>query len=47
MIKYKQSHRYREQTTGYQRGEVRHEGQDKGMELRDTIAIYKINNNHI
>ena len=47
MTKYKQSHRHRKQTTGYQRGEGRHEGPDKGMGLRDTITICKINNYHI
>ena len=36
MRKQKQTHRYREQTSGYQRGEGRGEGQDKGMGLRDT-----------
>lgn len=30
----KQTHRYREQS-GYQQGEGREEGQDKGKELRD------------
>ena len=32
----KQIHRYREQTSGYQWGEGRREGQDRGMGLRDT-----------
>ena len=32
----KQSHRYREQTSGYQWGRGRGEEQDRGMGLRDT-----------
>ena len=31
----KQTHRYREQTSGYQWGEWSGEGQDRGMGLRD------------
>ena len=31
----KQTHRYREQTSAYQWGEVRRNGQDRGMALRD------------
>ena len=34
--KQKQTHRYRKQTSGYQWGEGRREGQDRGMGLRDT-----------
>ena len=34
--KQKQTDRYREQTSGYQQGEGREEGQDKGEELTDT-----------
>ena len=34
--KWKQTHRYRKQTSGYQRGEGRGEGQIRGMGLRDT-----------
>ena len=34
--KKKQTHRYREQTSGYQLGEGRVEGQDRGRELRGT-----------
>ena len=34
--KQKQTHRYKEQTSGYQLGEGRREGQDSGVELRDT-----------
>ena len=30
----KQTHRYREQTSGYQCGEGKGEGQDRGMGLR-------------
>ena len=32
----KQTHRYRGQTSGYQWGKGRGEGQDKGMGLRGT-----------
>ena len=32
----KQSHRYREQTSGYQRGEGREEGQHRGRGVRGT-----------
>ena len=32
----KQTHRYREQTSGYQWGELRRNGQDRGTGLRDT-----------
>ena len=32
----KQTHRYRKQTSGYQQGEGRGEGQHKDIELRDT-----------
>ena len=31
----KQTHRYREQTSGYQWGEWSEEGQDRGIRLRD------------
>ena len=34
--KQKQTHRYRKQTNGYQRGEGKGEGQIRGMGLRDT-----------
>ena len=34
MTKKKQTHRYREQTHGYQWGEERREGQYRGRELR-------------
>ena len=34
--KQKQTYRYRKQTTGYQRGEGRREGQIRGMGLRVT-----------
>ena len=41
--KQKQTHRYREQTSGYQWGEGRGEGQAGGMGLRDTkTTVYKI-----
>ena len=36
IAKQKQTHGYREQTSGYQRGEGREEGQDTGIGLRDT-----------
>ena len=32
----KQTHRYREQSSGYQRGGGREEGQDRGRVLRGT-----------
>ena len=32
----KQTHRYKKQTCGYQRGEGRREGQTRGMRLTDT-----------
>ena len=35
LTKKKQIHTYRKQTSGYQWGEGRREGQDRGMELRD------------
>ena len=34
--KQKHTHKYREQTSGYQRGKGREEGQISGMGLRDT-----------
>ena len=34
--KQKQTHRYRKQTSGYQRGEGRGEGHNRGTGLRDT-----------
>ena len=34
--KMKQTHRYREQTSSYQRSEGREEGQDRGRVLRGT-----------
>ena len=36
MTKRKQTHRYREQTSSYQRGEGKEEGQDRGRVLRGT-----------
>ena len=36
IAKQKQTHRCRKQTSGYQWGEGRWEGQDRGMGLRDT-----------
>ena len=36
IAKQKQTHRYRKQTSGYQRGDRRVEGQVMGMRLRDT-----------
>jgi len=35
ITKQKQTHRYREQISGYQWGEGREEGQDRGAGLRD------------
>ena len=34
--KQKQTHRYKEQKSGYQRGERNWDRQDRGMGLRDT-----------
>ena len=36
VTKKNQTHRYREQTSGYQWGEGRGEGQNRGRELRGT-----------
>ena len=36
ITKQKQTDRYRKQTSGYQWGEGKEEGQDRGMGLRDT-----------
>ena len=36
LTKKKPTHRYREQASGYQWGERRGEGQDRGKGLRDT-----------
>ena len=36
IAKQKQTHRYREQTGGYQWGKGWEDGQDKGKELRGT-----------
>ena len=36
ITKQKQTHRYREQTSGYHWGEESGEGQDRGRELTDT-----------
>ena len=36
VTKQKQTHRYREQVSGYQRGEESREGQDRGRGLRGT-----------
>ena len=36
MRKQKQTHKYREQTSGYQWGEGSEEGQDRSRGLRDT-----------
>ena len=41
--KKKQTHRYRERTSGYQRGEGRGEGQYGGRVLRVQSILYKIN----
>ena len=38
--KEKQTHRYREQTSGYQWGEGRGDGQDSGTRLRGTIYYF-------
>ena len=43
ITKQKQTHRYREQTNGYQVREGRREGQNRGMGLRCTSYMYKIN----
>ena len=40
--KQKQTHRYREQTSGYQRAEGRGEGQIRGIRLRIETTIYKM-----
>ena len=44
ITKQKQTHRYREQTSGYQWGERRDEGQDRGRGLSSTTTIYKVDN---
>jgi len=36
ITKQKQTHTYREQTSGYQLGKEREEGQDRDRGLRDT-----------
>ena len=36
ITKKKQTHRQREQTSGYQKGEGSGEGQDRGRGLKDT-----------
>ena len=36
VAKQEQAHRYRKQTSGYQWGEGRGKGQDRGKGLRDT-----------
>ena len=41
--KQKQTHRYREQTSGYEWGERSGEGQDSGRVLTGMNYIYKIN----
>ena len=38
----KQKRTYREQTSGYQWGNGREEGQDRGRELRSINSMYKI-----
>ena len=44
ITKHKQTHRYREQTSGYQWGEGRSKGQDRDWGLRGTnYFMYKIN----
>ena len=43
ITKKKQTHRYREKITGYQWGEGRGEGQDRGREVGGTN--YKVTNN--
>ena len=40
--KKKQTHRHREQTSSYQWGEGRVEGQDKGGEKRVIMGLYEI-----
>ena len=40
IIKKKQTHRYREQTSGFQWGEGSGEGQDKGRGLRGPNYYY-------
>ena len=40
--KKKQTHKYRKQTCGYQRGGGRGEGQIRGMRLQIKTTIYKI-----
>ena len=42
VTKQKQTHRYREQTSGYQWGKEAREGQDRGRGVRGT-TMYKIN----
>ena len=44
ITKQKQTHRYREQTSGYQWGERRDEGQGRGRGLSSTTTIYKVDN---
>ena len=39
ITKQKQTHRYRKQTSGYQQGEGREEGQDRGMGLRTNYYV--------
>ena len=43
ITKQKQTHRYTEQTSGYQWGEGRGEGQDKDRGLKVHTTMYKIN----
>ena len=40
--KQKYTHRLRKQTSGYQRGKGRGEGQPRGMGLTDRTTMYKI-----
>ena len=50
ITKQKQTHRYRKLTSGYQLGERREEGQEKGRGLRDTnylLCIKQIRNKDI
>ena len=44
IAKQKQTHKYRKQTSGYQQGEGRGKGQDRGMGLMDleNIMLSKI-----
>jgi len=43
----KQTHRYRKQTCGYQRGEVRGKGQIRGMGYQIQTTMYKTANKNV